>query len=102
MSRFVPNPGLTAALERSAEYRAAMRAQAELVKRNADQTGDQIGLPWLPRDGEPETFVVAQDGTETAVVNTDHGGHWAEWGNVNVPPSAPLRRAARAAGLRLK
>lgn len=37
----------------------------------------------------------------TAVAATDHFWHLVEFGSVNNPPYAPLRRGVRAAGLRL-
>jgi hypothetical protein len=99
---FAPNRNLGAEIERAAEFQAAMRARAEMVKAEADRIGKEIKMPWLPRKGAGGTFVVAQQGDMTAVVCTDYGGHWAEWGNVHMAPAAPLRRAARAAGLTLK
>lgn len=37
-----------------------------------------------------------------AVATTDFAGHMVEWGSKNNPPYAVLRRAARAAGLKLR
>lgn len=99
---FVPNPLFRQELERSLAMRAATRLSAEQVQRHAERFGKQIKAPWLPRKGTTQTFVVAQQGDETAVVNQDHLGHIMEWGGANNPPSAPLRRAVRAAGLHLK
>lgn len=99
---FVPNPLFIPELERSLAMRAAERASAELVREQAERFGKQAQMPWLPRKGAKATFVVAQQGRETAVVCTDHAGHLAEWGGANNPPHAPLRRAVRAAGLHLK
>jgi hypothetical protein len=40
-----------------------------------------------------------QDGEQTRVVTDDIAGHLIEWGSVNNPAYAPLRRAADALGL---
>lgn len=46
-------------------------------------------------------FVTEADEDGVRVVNSDHGGHLAEWGSAKNAPIAPLRRAISAAGLRL-
>lgn len=102
MAGFQVNAALAAELARSAEVLAVMRAKAEEVKAEADRIGREIKEPWIPRKGSSENFVVAQQGPVTAVVNRDHLGHVAEWGSRKQGPRAPLRRAARAAGLTLK
>jgi hypothetical protein len=102
MRGYVPNPGFIAGLERSVRFQAAMRAAADALKEEADRIGEQEKLPWIARKGAEGTFVVAQQAGKTAVVLTDHLGHLVEFGWVRSGPRAPLRRAARAAGLELK
>lgn len=47
------------------------------------------------------SVVVEADARGVRVVNTDHGAHIDEFGSVNSPAYAPLRRGARRAGFRL-
>jgi hypothetical protein len=102
MPGFQLNRGFERELAASAEMQAEMRAKAELVKAEAERIGREIKAPWMPRKGSSETFVVAQQGPVTAVVNRDFLGHLMEWGWIRSGPRAPLRRAARAAGLTLR
>jgi len=46
-------------------------------------------------------YKVVQYPTMARVINTDPFFHLVEWGSVNNPPYAPLRRGVTAAGLRL-
>lgn len=55
----------------------------------------------MPRQRKGSVIVEA-DARGFRVVNTDHGAHIDEFGSVNSPPYAPLRRGARRAGLRLE
>lgn len=92
---YVPNPdfeqelrdegGITAPL---AEAAAAAKAKTPVVS-------------MMPRPGA-EPIAVSVDGDEVSLVNTDYGAHLAEFGSINNPPFAPLRRGVRAAGLRLE
>jgi hypothetical protein len=102
MPGFQLNRSLTRELAQSAGVQAVMRAKAEEVKAEAERIGREAKLPWIPRKGAEGSFVVAQQGGRTAVVLTDHLGHLVEFGWSKSPPRAPLRRAARAAGLTLK
>ena len=45
---------------------------------------------------------VVDDGEHVYLVNHAHGAHLDEFGSVNNPPYAPLRRGAMAAGLRIE
>lgn len=98
---FVPNPDFEAELQGEPEYDDSLAEVAQGVKTHADAFARAAGAPWLPRAGH-EPIEVHQDEDTTAVVNTDHLGHLQEWGSKNNPPHAPLRRAVRAAGLRLE
>lgn len=84
-------PGVRAALVQSAE---PARARADLLAR-------QARAPWMRRKSARFTVVIESDQQGVRLVNTDYGGHLMEFGSANNPPHAPLRRGARAAGLRL-
>jgi hypothetical protein len=99
--RFVRNPLFEAEVRAQPSYALLMRRAGDRVGRFADRFCQEIEAPWMQRGNEP-TIVVVQQGNRVAVLNTDYGGHLMEWGSVNNPPHAPLRRAVRAAGLSLK
>lgn len=96
---FIPNPAFQAQMEASDETRDGLQAFAEdqvapLARANAEAAGE----PWMPRAGHELIEVeVTEDGVY--VVNSDWAAHLAEFGSVNNPVIAPLRRAAMAAGL---
>ena len=99
MSRFVPNPRFVEEMRAEHESRQALEEAANSVSEYASQYADQADAPWMRR--QSETIVVSTDSEEIAVVNTDYAGHLMEWGGRNNAAHAPLRRAVRAAGLRL-
>jgi hypothetical protein len=99
VSRFVPNRQFEAELRKEIEYRQALDQAAESVSDAASTFADQADAPWMRR--QSDTIVVVSDDEEVAVVNTDYAGHLMEFGSRNNPAYAPLRRAVRAAGLRL-
>lgn len=78
-------PGTREALVRVAQ-RAARRAR--------DLTPDGSGRT-------ARSYVVEDDEQGVSVGNTDPFFHLTEFGSVNNPPYAPLRRAIRAEGLRI-
>lgn len=78
-------------LARSPQLRRALRAAAKAVATEAERlTAD-------PRD----QVRVVEHGPGFRVVNTSADAVREEWGSAREEPRAPLRRAARAAGLRL-
>lgn len=96
MNRFVPNRNLERDLKRDLRYRAMLRDAGEKVKSRAkslarahEMTGDYI-----------ESIDVTDSPDGVTVGTDDFAGHIIEWGSVNQPPQAPLRRGVRAAGLR--
>lgn len=93
---FRPSPHFEHALKGQREHRAALREAASAVKSRA--------IAFAPhRTGAyRDWFVIVHEDGEVRLGNTDFGGHWVEWGSANNPPYAPLRRAVRAAGLRLE
>jgi hypothetical protein len=96
MSRFQPNPRLEAELAASAAAASALVKAATVVKAKVEREKHSV----MPRKST-RPVVVEVEGDEVRVVNTDHGAWIDEIGSVNSPPAAPLRRSARAAGLRL-
>lgn len=88
------NPLLRRELESQPEFQQTMRDAADAVKDSAErnspigETGDYI-----------HGFTIAA--RPLRVGNRDFAAHMVEWGSVNNPPYAPLRRGVRAAGLRL-
>lgn len=95
-ARFKPDKRLAQRLAHQREVKDALRPFAERVKAEAEhaspigESGDYISF-----------FVITETPTKLRVGNTDFAAHLVEWGSVNNPPYAPLRRGARAAGLRL-
>lgn len=98
---FRPNPGLAAQLQQQPAHRSALRSAAARIAQEAGRIAREEGEPWMERQGEPRVVVVDTD-DGVAVVNTDHGGHLAEFGSKNNPPHAPLRRGVIAAGYQLE
>lgn len=96
MGLFRPNPHFFDELDGQSEMREALKEQAELAKAKAEPLAPRI----MRRN--PEAFEVQEDDEGVYLVNADYGAHLAEWGSANSPPTAPLRRGVRAAGLRLE
>lgn len=94
MALFRRDPDFEDELRKEPEFNDALAAEAEKVIGRAPQV-PRI----MPR--KPKALEVQRDEDGVALVNTDAGGHLAEWGSVNNPPYAPIRRGVRAAGLRL-
>lgn len=100
MPAFRRNSRFEAEMKRTPGYRALLRAHVEArVVPAVEQTIRQARAPWMPRGGP--AVRVENDGDEVVVENTDYGAHLMEFGSANNPAHAPLRRGARAAGLRL-
>lgn len=95
--KFIRAAGFERELRRSGEFEKAMREQAERVKRRAEQASPTGGT-----GGYARRFTVTVGGETPRVGNTDIAAHLVEFGSVNNPPYAPLRRGVRAAGLRLE
>ncbi len=93
---FIPDGDFIPELERSDETREALKGAGEAARARAEGMAPRI----MPRNSSAIAVVEDDDGA-VYLVNTDYGGHLAEWGSANNPPYAPLRRGVRAAGLRL-
>lgn len=93
--RFLPNPSFEAELQREAQYHAYIESVLERIKTAAESIA--------PGDGYyKQSFVVYWDGTRAYVGSSDFAAHLIEWGSINNPPYAVLRRAAAMAGFELE
>lgn len=96
MTSFRPDPRFKAGLQAQAEYKAMLRSRTEDVQVRAEQmaprgaTGDYAA-----------GFRVTLPGTFARLSNVDPFAHLVEWGSINNPAYAVLRRAVLAAGLQL-
>lgn len=93
---FILNKDFGSELMEDEDFRAGLgNVQGQEIKRRASQLS--------PRNTgrTARSFVVVDEDGEIRVGNTDPFFHLTEWGSVNNPPYAPLRRAVTAAGLRL-
>lgn len=97
---FLPNPHLPADLMADEEFRQGLVESEQMAE--AKQLAETYAPKIMPRPGAPERIVATQDEDGVSLVNTDYGGHLAEWGSKNNPPLAPLRRAALGAGFRVE
>jgi hypothetical protein len=93
---FLPNPRFPLEMAKDAVLVAQLASAAKGAEENAKalapvREGDY-------RDG----IEVVVEGSEVALVGTYWTSHFLEFGTVDTPAFAPLRRGVRAAGLRLK
>lgn len=98
---FRPNPNFQRQIEAQAQFRNGLRDAAEPARAAAERFARAKGAPWLRRKGARGLIVVDVRASGVRIINTDHGGHWQEFGSRNNPPHAPLRRGVRAAGFKL-
>lgn len=96
MTVFKPNPRFREEMAKDPHYRPGLREHGEHVK-----TAVQTVAPHTHGD-YAESIEVVEDNGEVFVNSTDPFAHLIEFGSVNNPPYAPLRRGVRAAGLSLK
>jgi len=94
---FRPNPALIAELEAEGVVDALAHSAAEAAKEEAEAIA-----PRGETGRYTDSFVVTKSDAGWALGNTDFAAHWVEWGSVNNPPYAPLRRAVQATGLHLR
>ena len=89
---FRRNPRFHAELRRDPSTRAQLADHAKRAEGIARATSSR---------SVANSYVVNAE-HEVTLGNTNPFFHIHEWGSVNNPPYAPLRRAVRAAGLRLE
>jgi hypothetical protein len=96
--RFIPNPAFVEELQAQPLYNAALERGANEAKKEAEAIAPQGESGYYASH-----FVVYKEENGSWVLgNTDFAAHWVEWGSVNNPAYAPLRRAVQAAGLHLR
>lgn len=99
MRGFIPNPSFVKELEITDEI-------VETFEAGAQKAADEANARRRTIMREEGAVLVKSARTRYSldvwIVNTDPGGHWDEWGNVNLPAGAPLRNGVRAAGFRLE
>ena len=91
---FIPNKNLGKELEAQPQYNSGLAKAAEPAKAAAEKFAPRI----MRRN--PQAMQIVVEGRKVYLGNTDYGAHLAEYGSVNNPPYAPLRRGVRAAGLK--
>jgi hypothetical protein len=93
---FIPNKDFIKQLEVEPEQVKALETAAKAVAEEANKLRHRIFKP----DGAVKVRNQSNRfRADIQVVNEDQGGHWDEWGSVNNPAYAPLRRAVSAVGL---
>lgn len=99
--RFVPNPKAFQEIRRQPSFDAGMEARAKVVKELAEHFTSRGSDE--RRGHFADKFVLWRADGVPIVGNTDKSFyHLLEFGSVNNRAQAPLRRAVRAAGLRLE
>lgn len=94
MARFVPNPAFKRQLQGEPRFRAGIDATAVLVAVAVEQAAQPF------RDtGE---YIRSIDTRGNKVLLERHVWHIVEYGSVNNPPQANVRRGVKAAGLRFE
>lgn len=92
---FIPNRKFADELAKDPSFKAGLARSGDAVAKKAEPLNPRI----RPVRGRGISVEESDDGVR--VVNRDYGGVIAEYGSVKSPPYAPLRRGARAAGLRV-
>lgn len=88
--KYVPNPAFAAELDRDPGVRDELGRRARSAASTAKTIGQSLG-----GTGAYAKTVIADD---NRLLTTDPAGHIVEWGSINNPPYAPLRRAAESVG----
>lgn len=105
---FIPNPMFQELYEATEEGKDKLVEAAESVKPIAQgmaPTG--TGFRWAkgrgltPEGHYKDKFVVVEEDGEIRLGNTDWKAHWIEYGTVDTPIFAVIRRATESAGYRL-
>lgn len=91
-SRFVANRAFEAELKRSPAYKAEMALRAK--------AGAEAARRIAPR-GSTGDYAESIQVDDNRVLTDDPAGHLVEWGSVNNPAYAPLRKGAEATGARV-
>lgn len=93
---FIPNKNLANELEQESEYRSGLaKAAAPAVTAAKNFAPVRTGA-------YRDSIRIVEQGRKVFLSAFDFKAWWIENGSANNPPSAPLRRGARAAGLKFK
>lgn len=95
-SYFRTNPNLSRDISSEAGYKEALAVAAKPAEAAAKSFAP------VRTGAYRDSIRVVIDSKGVRLDASDFKSHWVEWGSVNQPPSAPLRRGVRAAGLRFK
>jgi hypothetical protein len=99
---FVPNKDFGKELAEDPEAREGLVAIAGVAVPFISQFyRESYRAALMPRAGQRQPIEVQATDEGVFIVNTDFGGHLAEWGSKNNPAKAPMRRGVRAAGFTL-
>ena len=96
MTSFRKNPALEVEIAKLPGTRKVLEEAAQAVAHAARSIA-----PHKTRRGYKQSIEVGRDANSTTVYTTDIAGHLVEYGSAKNPAYAPIRRAVRAAGLRL-
>lgn len=94
--RLTVNPNFEREIQAEVEYQTGVARVAQEVAKTAKAIA-----PEGPTKFYRHSIDVELVGDEWVVRTTDFAGHLVEWGSVNNPVYAPLRRAVLMNGLRL-
>lgn len=89
---FRPNPRFHAELQKDPQVRDELAKVANVAAGQVKSITPHA----------PGSVTVSDQGDTVTLGSDDPFFHLVEWGSVNNPPYAPLRRGIRAAGLRLE
>jgi hypothetical protein len=98
-SKFTPNPNLAAELGATPGMTAVMKQTADAI------IGTAAGISSsrrFSRTLEVLDVSVGENGTVMTVGTRWSFGHLIEWGSINNPPQAPLRKAVSSLGLKFE
>lgn len=98
--RYEPNPFYEVGIEAQAEYIKGRYSIAKEIARLAKLFAP-VRNPKYKRRLQPGVYKRRIKATPEGLEVPDPFRHWIEFGSVNNTPKAPVRRAVRAAGLRL-
>lgn len=93
-SGFIPNKSFPAELEREPEYTSGLAGETEKAAAAARSFAP------VRTGAYRDSIQVVKDGRKVYLSAKDFKANWIEFGSINNPPSAPLRRGVRAAGLK--
>lgn len=101
-TRVIPDPDGIDQLLNEPAVLALVAKGAQDVAANARAIAPLGREGFLKRSYRATPARVSADGVTATAYTISMAGHWAEWGSVNNPPYAPLRRGAERLGFRTR